>query len=80
LQLAIRCYPCRLWVISDRGGRRHAPVHVRFAPFASLFDHLVHAGKQLRRHVETKRSRGLEIKLRLIPLACLRGREASWVE
>jgi hypothetical protein len=23
-------------------------MHVRFAPLASLFDHLVHAGKQLR--------------------------------
>ena len=62
--------------------------HFRFVPMqthalqqiSSLFDHPSSARRAASRHVETKRLHGLEIKLRLIPLACLRGREASWVE
>jgi len=36
---------CPLWVISDRGGRSHTTVHVRFAPKADII--WVHSGRQL---------------------------------
>jgi hypothetical protein len=39
LQLAIRCYPCRLWVIFVRSTRSRRSRHVRFAPIASELSH-----------------------------------------